>query len=437
MVHGPGLHDASSMIETSTLHQRFAERTPASRALAHRAARVLPGGDTRSGAHHAPYSLTFTHGQGPWLHDVDGHRYIDAVSNFTSLVHGNAYPPVVHAVQSAAARGTAWPARVEAHVELAEAIAGRVASVDLVRFCNSGTEANLLALRLARAVTGRDCLLAARGGYHGSVDEFMTATKGVPGPMTLLAEYGDLDSFRRVLAEQGDRVAAVFVEPVMGAGGVVSAPPGFVHGLAEVCRQAGALLVLDEVIAFRLAEGGAQSLHGVRPDLTTFGKVIGGGLPVGALGGRADLLERYDPRRSGSLDHGGTFNGNPVTAAAGVATLRDLTAAQIARMEQLGERLSSGLRAAGADAGLPVQVRRAGSLLNVYLQEDLPPTSAERRDTELISAWHVASLLRGVFFASRGMLVISTVMDDALVDEIIDRAGSAFKDVAALVGVTV
>jgi glutamate-1-semialdehyde 2,1-aminomutase len=302
--------------------------------------------------------------------------------------------------------------------------------VDLVRFCNSGTEANLLAQRLASAVTGRDSVLAARAGYHGSADVFMAATTGAGGPRTLLAEHGDLSTWAEVLERHGDRIAAVFVEPVLGAGGVVEAPHGFLAELAELSRQAGALFVLDEVITFRLAPGGAQSLHGVTPDLTTFGKVIGGGLPVGAIGGRRQLMERFDPNRPDALAHGGTYNGNPVTTAAGLVTVQHLTGPEITRIAALAQRLADGVVQAARAVGLPASVRVAGSIANVYLQDAPPRTALDRTDGQLMSAVHLAGLVHGLFFTSRGMLATSTALDESLVDEAVRRMTLALRDVA-------
>ncbi|HEX9992426.1 MAG TPA: aminotransferase class III-fold pyridoxal phosphate-dependent enzyme [Acidimicrobiales bacterium] len=415
----------------------YLRRTPASAAAAARAERVMPGGDTRAAGWHPPYPLMVVRGAGPILTDADGNDHWDLSGNFTSLAHGHAYPPIVEAAGRAMADGTAWPARNAHQVALAERLVERVASVERVRFCNSGSEAAMLALNVARLATGRPGVLMARFGYHGSHEAFEAGTfperPHVPGAdHTLLADHGDAGSFERALADHGDEVAAVFLETVMGVAGIVAPPPGFLDRVAAAARRAGALLVLDEVIAFRLATGGAQSIFGASPDLTLFGKVVGGGFPVGAVGGRADVMALLDPS-TGRLFHSGTFNGNPVTCAAGLVSVDHLTPDRIDAMAALAERLERGLAAGAAAAGLPFSDRRCGSLLNVWFLPEPPPPSARRDDDAAMTAFHLAGMNHGLYFASRGMLALSTVMDEAAVDEIVERAGDAMADVAAAV----
>jgi glutamate-1-semialdehyde 2,1-aminomutase len=283
---------------------------------------------------------------------------------------------------------------------------------------------------VARAVTGRRKVLMARYGYHGSYDDFALGNRGEEGGDTLVAPYGDLAAWEAALDRHGPDVACVIVEPVLGSSGVVAATPAFLAGVADAARAAGALVVLDEVITFRLATGGAQALAGVTPDLTTFGKVIGGGFPVGALGGRADVLDVTDPAR-GRLVLSGTFNANPVTAAAGTVAVRELTAERIAGLDAAAARLADGLRAAAGAHGVPFSIRRAGSLLNVYLSAEPPPTIPERTDAGPAAAFHLACLNHGLFFSPRGLMTTSTVLTDDLVDEAVARAARAFADLAA------
>ena len=276
-----------------SIEQTFRDRTPRSAAHAAAAAAVMPGGDTRAAGHHPPYQLTMVAGAGPRLTDLDGHGYLDLIGNFTSLVHGNAYPPIVEAARRAMENGSNWPARNVHTVELAERIVSRVASVDQVRFTNSGSEATMLAVEIARAATGRRRILMARFGYHGSAPHFEVGFHGHEGPETAIAPFGEAEAFEAILAE-GD-IACVILEAVMGSSGLVEAPPRFFDQVRQAAHRAGSLLVLDEVITLRLSSGGAQSLLGVTPDLTAMGKIIGGGFPVGAVGGRADLLALCDP----------------------------------------------------------------------------------------------------------------------------------------------
>jgi glutamate-1-semialdehyde 2,1-aminomutase len=401
----------------------FLRRTPESSAIGRRAERVMPGGDTRAAGWHLPYPLTFVGGQGARITDLDGHTYLDLLGNYTSLVHGHAYPPIVDAVQRQIVNGTAWAGRNLAQIDLAEQLCERVASVDRVRFTNSGTEANMLAIQLAKLATGRPRILMARHGYHGSHEdteaghsagERTEAVFGGPdgtGHATLVAEFGDAASFEAVLAEHGDDVAAVILEPVMGSGGVVTPPPGFLAAVQAAAHRHGALFILDEVMMFRLAVGGAQSVYDVQPDLTTFAKVIGGGFPVGAFGGRADLMALADPG-SGPLIHTGTFNGNPVTMAAGAVSVSELTAPRIEAMAHHAIRLADGIDKAAADAGVEVEVRRAGSVLQIV--------------TRHTAALHLAALNEGLYFAPRGMVVLSTVMTDTDIDEAIDKFKTVF-----------
>lgn len=412
------------------IEETFCKRTPGSAARAAAAEAVMPGGDTRAAAYHPPYPLTIERGEGPFVYDVDGNRYVDLLNNYTSLVHGHAYPPIVEAICAAAARSTAWAARCDAQIELAGLLASRVASVAKVRFTNSGTEAAMLAMHIARVATGRSKILMARHGYHGSHEDTEIGLIGIEGPRTYLAEFGDAGSFERVLAERGREIACVLLEPVMGSAGIVAAPPGFLAAVARAAHREGALFVIDEVICFRLATGGAQSLHGVTPDLTMFGKLVGGGLPVGAVGGRDDLLALTDPGK-GMMFVSGTFNGNPVTTAAGVVSVNELTAARIDAMSRRADALRAGLERAAARCGVPLAVNQAGSLLNVFFTQEPPAATIVRTDYERMSLFHLAALNNGVFLAPRGMIVLSTVMTDAIVEDVIERLAAACSDVAA------
>lgn len=417
--------------------RQYLALTPGSAALGERAERVMPGGDTRAAGFHAPYPLTFERGEGARLFDVDGRPYWDLLGNFTSLVHGHAYAPIVDAVERQVRRGTGWPARNPQQVELAEALVERVASVDRVRFTNSGTEAAMLALNVARVVTGRGRVLMARFGYHGSYEAFEVGSFDgrfhIPGAgEALLAPFGDADAFEAVLAQHGPEIAAVFVEPVLGSAGVVDAPPEFFRRIRAAAHAAGALFVLDEVITFRLGVGGRQEVLDVQPDLTLFAKLIGGGFPVGAVGGRGDVMEVTDPRQ-GRMFHSGTFNGNPVTAAAGLVSVRELTAERIERMSVLAERLDSSLHQHAARLGLPFSTRRVGSLVNAYFSEVPPPASIVRHDAEAMAAFHLAALNHGLYLAGRGLIAVSTVMTDGDIGEIADRFGAALEDVARTV----
>src|SRR6266436_581065 len=333
----------------TSIEETYRAATEKSAQLAKRAERVMPGGDTRTTTFYRPYPLAIKRGEGPYLWDVDGNRYIDLLGNYTSLVHGNAYPPIVEAVTKAVKDGSSWPARSESQTELATLLCERVESVERVRFCNSGTEAGMLAAHVARRLTGRKLILMARYGYHGSYDDLEVGLAGQDGERTMLADFGEATAFEALLSERGAEIAAVFLEPVLGSAGVVEPPQGFLSRVAEAAHRAGALFILDEVITLRLHEGGAQQIFDVKPDLTMLGKIIGGGFPVGALGGSEEVMSSFDPRNRGSIFHAGTFNGNPITCAAGVTSIRELTQARIDKMAKQAERLGAELARAARD----------------------------------------------------------------------------------------
>ena len=385
---------------------------PRSGALMRRAAAVMPGGNTRTTAHYPPFPLAIDRADGPFLWDADGNRLIDLLLNYTSLVHGHRYPPVMEAVTAVLERGTAWPAASPEQVDLAGALCRRIRSVEQVRFCNSGTEAGMLAVRIARRATGRRLLLKATEGYHGSYDELDS------GPETLKAPYGDRDAFLVQIDRHGGELAAVVLEPVRGSTGVLAPPPEFLVDVAAATRAAGAVFVLDEVITLRLGVGGAQAAAGVDPDLTMMAKLIGGGFPVGAVGGRADLLAHLDPHRSDALQHSGTFNGNVVTCAAGYAAVTALTAEAIDRMADHGRRLAESLEASAGKHGVPVSVTVADSLVNLH-----GPKS-------LLAEIHLLGLTHGLYIAPRGMIALCTVISDALLGEICDRFDAVLADAA-------
>jgi glutamate-1-semialdehyde 2,1-aminomutase len=414
----------------ATIEEQYRGSTEKSAQLAKRAERVMPGGDTRTTTNYKPYPLTIKRGEGPFLWDVDGNRYIDLLGNYTSLVHGNAYPPIVEAATKAVKDGSSWPARSEAQIELATLLCERVESVERVRFCNSGTEAGMLAAHVARRLTGRKLILMARYGYHGSYDDLEVGLAGQDGERTMLADFGEATAFEALLSERGAEIAAVFLEPVLGSAGVVEPPQGFLERVAEATRRAGAMFVVDEVITLRLAEGGGQQIFEVKPDLTMFGKIIGGGFPVGAIGGSEDVMSAFDPRNRGSIFHSGTFNGNPVTCAAGTVSIRELTHARIDKMAKQGERLAAELARAARQVELPFSVRQCGSLLNVFFLKEPPPPTIAREDSRAIANFHLAGLNQGLFLAPRGMIALSTVITDEVLSEICERAAKAMADVA-------
>lgn len=417
----------------SAIRRAYLERAPASAANHARACRLMPGGTSRQAAFWSPYPLTIKRGRGAYFEDVDGHRYLDLINNYTAMVHGHAYPPVVDAARRQIGDGTGWAAANEAQNRLAALIIDRVPAIEQVRFTNSGSEAGALAFTIARIITGRTKLLMARYGYHGSPLEFEVGSFGREGPVTCLATFNDLGDFERVLDRHGDDIAAVFLEPVLGSGGVIAGDPAFLHGVKAAAHKAGALFVLDEVLTLRFAMGGCQTDIGLEPDLTMLGKIIGGGFPVGAVGGSKDLLRIFDPDDM-KVFHTGTFNANPVTMVAGEVSLRELTAERIERMNSLRESLQAGLAELAAMHGLPLATNAYGSCLNLYFSESVPQSSVVRDDAEIMDKFHIACINHGLFIAPRGMIALSTVIGEDQVAEALDRADAAMRDVTAEIG---
>jgi glutamate-1-semialdehyde 2,1-aminomutase len=384
-----------------------------------RAKRVLPGGvNSPVRAFRAVGGTPFfvARAKGSRLYDADGKSYIDYVCSWGPLILGHAHPAVLDAVREAAERGWTYGAPCEAEVELAEEVRRRMPSLERVRFVNSGTEATMSAVRLARAATGRDVIVKFDGCYHGHADSFLVkagsgvATLGLPdspgvpaalASLTLTAPFNDARAVADLFREYPDRIAAVIVEPYVGNSGFIDPDSDFHPALRALCDQYGALLIFDEVMTgFRVAAGGAQGRLGIRPDLTTLGKVIGGGFPVGAYGGRVDLMTRIAPE--GPVYQAGTLSGNPVAMAAGLATLRETNQPGFYQtLERRTERLIEGLRAAARRHGVALTAGHAGSMWGVYLTPGPVRNYADAKtsDTKLFARWHAAALARGVFLA--------------------------------------
>lgn len=401
----------------------YESRTARSRAEFERFCRHLPGGETRSITFYAPYPVVVSEGRGGVIRDLDGNEYLDVLNNYTALVHGHAFAPAVEAARAVLEKGTVFPAPHLAQLELAETLTGRYPAVERVRFTNSGTEASLLALRIARAETGRRRVVFFEGGYHGSLPEFLEG-----GAEVVSVPYNDADALGAIDAF----VAAVIVEPFLGSGGVIPAEPAVLRAVEERCREVGALLVLDEVQALRNAFGGMHSDLGLRPDLVLMGKIIGGGFPIGAVGGRAGALELTSVRSGGSLSHSGTFNGNIASMSAGCAALAALDAGAIAELNARAERLAGEISAGARRAGVPVSVTRSGSIMQVHLAPEPPRSAAEvkaipARWTALL---HIALLLEGVYCAPRGMLNLSTALDELQLKKISAAYEHAFEHIA-------
>jgi len=398
---------------------RYAAANPESRRLHEQRTRFLPGGNTRTTIHQPPFPLTIVHGEGARLTDADGHEYVDFLGEYTAGIYGHSHPVILEAIRDALADGFVLGAPNRYEGLLAEAICSRFPAIDLVRFCNSGTEANLLALSLARAVTGRPGVLAFAGAYHGGILLFSDGVSPLNPPFEwLLGEYNDAGGAARLVAEHAGELAAVIVEPLQGAAGVIPGDPAFLSALREATAAHDVPLVFDEVMTARLAPGGAQELLGIRPDLTTLAKFVGGGLAFGAFGGRADLMSRFDPARPDALQHGGTFNQDVLTMAAGTAGLtRVLTAAAIGRLNGLGNRLRDRLNAFAADRGVDFCSTGSGSLVGLHFTRGPVRSAADLPDAaELRGLLHLHMLDRGYSYGRRGFIALSLPLGEAEID---------------------
>ncbi len=421
-----------------------------SHALFTRAKQLMPGGvnsPARAFGAVGGEPVVIDRGAGAYLWDVDGNRYIDYVGSWGPMILGHGHPAVVAALEEAIHRGTSFGAPTAAENELAELIIAAVPSVEKVRLVNSGTEATMSAIRLARGFTGRDMIVKFAGNYHGHVDSLLVAagssaaTLSVPNSPgvtagttrdTLIAAYNDPASLERLFREHGPRIAGVIFEPIVGNMGVVVPTPEFLRALRELTEKSGALLICDEVMSgFRVAYGGAQQRLGIRPDLTTLGKIVGGGLPVGAYGGRADVMDQVLP--AGKVFQAGTLSGNPLATAAGCATLRALRDdPPYDRLEHLSARLEAGLRAAATSAGVSHQVARVGSMLTLFFAAE-PVTNwdtASHSDTARFARYFWGLLDRGVYLpcSQYEAMFVSAAHSDADVDATIAAAREALSN---------
>ena len=404
----------------------------------------MPGGTTRTTTYFPPYPLYIERGEGCRVWDVDGTERIDMLGNYTAMILGHSHPKIVEAIRRQAAHGTGFAAANPIEVELATILCERVPSLDAVRFCNSGTEATMFAMRLARAFTGRSKIARMEGGYHGTHDYAEVSTHPVvadAGPpdeplaqpdsigtpewaldQVVVLPFNNPDAAERIIRHHGDELAAVILEPIIGAGGVIAATPEFLRRLRDLTRELGILLIFDEVISFRVGPGGAQQLYGVTPDLTTLGKIIGGGLPVAAFGGRSDVMDLLDPRRESSLAQGGTYNGNPLGMAAGVAGMRELTPGVYEELNRKGARVCEQLAEVFASHGVEVQVNGAGSMLALHFTGEpvVDYRAVAAADKDKARDLFLGLVNHGVLMAPRLMGALSTPMNEDDIQQFVD-----------------
>jgi glutamate-1-semialdehyde 2,1-aminomutase len=423
----------------------YLAKTSRSRALHEDALAVMPGGNSRTTTFFDPYPFYIERGYGAHVVDADGNDRLDFNGNYTSLVLGHASPEVVKAVHEAATLGMSFPGPTDHEIRLAEMLTRRIPSLETVRFTNSGTEATMNAVRAARAFTGRSKIAKFEGAFHGTHDTVLVSvtpdpkaaggrkrpkavpsSEGIPAVVAkqvVVLPWNDAEACEAILEREGTSLAALLVDPLLGIGGIIPPVDGFLPRLRALTERHGIVLIFDEVISFRVAWGGAQERYGIRPDLTTLGKIIGGGLPVGAFGGRRDIMGAYDPRRGGArISHGGTFNANPVTMAAGVATLNALTPDAYDRLDALGERLRGGVSRLLGATRRRGQVSGVGSLFCLHWTSS-PLTdyrSSRPKDGDAAIRVFLALLNEGILLTQRGMGACSLAMADEDIDRFVN-----------------
>lgn len=408
------------------IEDEYRQRTPKSHANFQRAKAVLPGGDTRSGTTFPPYPSYIDHAAGCFLYDADGHELLDFTNNATTLIHGHAHPEIIRAIQRQAALGTAWAAPNMLQVQLAELLCEKTPSLERLRFCNSGTEANMHVVKVARAFTGKDKILKMDTAYHGTYEgtEFSAdgaipvrpSVAGIPANAAenvFVVPYNDLSAAMQYIAQYHDDLAAVILNPVLTSAGLMLPGDGYLAALREATKARGILLIFDEVITYRIGEGGAQSHYNVVPDLTAMGKIIGGGLPVGAFGGRADIMAVYESDAV-HMSHAGTFNGNPMTMTAGLTAMNMLTPDAYAHLAGLGHLLQTRLTEINHEFGAYFAVNGVSSLVGFTLTPSVDRTPGIA--AEIMRLLHLALLNRGIKGA--GIFSISTVMTAAEIERL-------------------
>ncbi len=411
-------------IETALAEAKeaYVARNPRSLARYIEASAVLPGGNTRTVLHYAPFPLAMERGAGCRLWDMEGREYIDFLGEYTAGIYGHSHPVIRAAVDGALNGGINFGASNITEARFARAICERF-GLERVRLANTGTEANLLAISVARIFTKRPKVMVFDGGYHGAVFGFIGGGSPINAPFDyVVAPYNDIAATQALIARHGPELAAVVLEPMLGSGGCIPALPDFLHMIRAETSRVGALMILDEVMTSRLAPGGLQSVRGVKPDLTTFGKYIGGGMSFGAFGGRADIVDLFDPTRADALPHAGTFNNNVLTMAAGLAGLTQIYTPEAAlALNARGDALRDRLNAACAAAGAKLQFTGLGSMLAVHTTRRpiITPADAAMGDQKLKELFFFDMLAAGIWLARRGMMTLCLPIGDAECDRLV------------------
>ena len=439
------------------LVREFNYKTVKGSKMYERAQKVLPGGETRSAVNMYPHPMYIERAEGTTLFDVDGNCFKDFINNYTSMLHGHANPEIEKAILNALEKGSAVTAVLPEQIELAEVICERIPSVEKVRFCNSGTEATMFSVRLARAITGKDKIIKMEGGYHGTYDTFeynfapskltngmsyhpepVPDSRGIPykvGEDVVFAPFNNLEIVEEILKKQRDQIACIVVEPVMGSAGFIGPEEGYLEGLRELTHKYSVLLVFDEVQTLRLSEGGMQKILNIKPDITAMGKIIGGGLPVGAVGGTEDIMRAFGGGFEAKLVHSGTFNGARPVMAAGCKALEMYGENDAKRLNAMGDRLAEEIKQSIYKYNIPASVAHWGSLLHVHFVKKVPRNYQESisPNKKLNQIFHLEMVNRGLYIAPRGSWALSTVMTDEDIDFAIKVVDDSLQDMKDLV----
>lgn len=413
----PVLHNADLDAVLADAEERLCRANPNSLSRHREAMAALPGGNTRAVLWYRPFPIAVARGEGCYVDDIDGHRLVDLVSEYSAGLYGHSNPTIANAMKKAIDDGLALGAPNRYEARYAAAIVERFPAVERVRFCNSGTEANIMALSMARAITGRKKIIAMNEGYHGGVLTFAHGGSPLNLPFPFIfADYNDIDGTMALIREHAADLAAVIVEPMMGGGGCIPATREFLIALRQATQEAGALLIFDEVMTSRLHYRGLHGAHGINPDLVSLGKYLGGGASFGAFGGRGELMDRFDPASSGAFSHGGTFNNNVLSMAGGLAGFTEvLTEEESRAVNERGDRMRVGLNEALTRHAIAGVVLGRGSLMNIHFVPGpvTTPAALDSVDSRIMSLYHVEMLLRGQHVTPRGMLALSLPFGDA------------------------
>ncbi len=409
---------------TAEVEADYVLRNPKSRSHITEASKVLPGGSTRTALHFDPFPLVMARGKGSSVTDIDGHDYVDLMNDLTAGLYGHSNVGIQQAISDASDDGMSLGAVNIYEIELAQEICRRWRNIDLVRFCNSGTEANLVAVQLAKQLTDRPKVIAFSGGYHGSVMSYLGAKRdlNVGGEDILFAEFNDERSVAELLAKHSGDVAAIIVEPMIGSGGGILARPNFLRALQHLANENGALLIFDEVQTARFGSGGLQEVFDVAPDITTLGKFLGGGASFGALGGRREIMQSMDASSPGSIGHGGTFNNNVITMAAGGYAYKNLaTDAALHALNALGQYARERIDIVGKAKGIPLQTGGYGSIVSTHFQvSEFHKPADLTTPPEMRKYIHLGLLNKGIYSARRGTINLSLENTREDVDHFVD-----------------